>query len=77
MSKQIDGPSLRVSRMLNLADGVGTGTPVRPSRVRNRSKTESGEKIKKPAEDSRKKIPPTRKAPSRGRYVDEYAHPTA
>lgn len=51
---------------------VGT---VRPGRVRNRTKTETDEKVKKPADGVRKKSPPTRKAPSRGRYVDEYARP--
>ncbi|MBT9567021.1 MAG: hypothetical protein IV085_01850 [Thiobacillus sp.] len=77
MSGQVDTFACRTARMLDLASGVGTGTPVRPSRVRNRSKTETGEKIKKPAEESRKKPPSTRKAPARGRYVDEYAQPTA
>lgn len=49
--------------------------PVRPGRVRNRTKTEPEEKIKKPADGERKKSPPSRKAPPRGRYVDEYARP--
>jgi len=60
---------------LSLAGGVGAGTSVRPGRVRNRTKTESDEKVKKPASESSKKSPPTRKAPARGRYVDEYARP--
>ena len=60
---------------LRLAGGVGAGTSVRPGRVRNRTKTESDEKVKKPASESSKKSPPTRKAPARGRYVDEYARP--
>lgn len=77
MSTPIDGASCRIGRQLDMASGVGTGTPVRPSRVRNRSKSETGEKIKKPAEESRKKPPSTRKAPARGRYVDEYAQPVA
>lgn len=51
------------------------GTVVRPGRVRNRTKTEAEEKIKKPVDGTRKKSPPARKAPPRGRYVDEYAHP--
>lgn len=63
------------ARALDLASGVGSGGAVRPSRVRNRGKTETGEKIKKPAEDSRKKPTPVRKTPARGRYVDEYARP--
>jgi hypothetical protein len=58
---------------MSLAAGeVGT---VRPSRVRNRTKTETEEKIKKPADGVNKKSPPARKTPSRGRYVDEYARP--
>lgn len=60
---------------LRLAGNVGAGTAVRPGRVRNRTKTESDEKVKKPAGESGKKSPPTRKAPARGRYVDEYARP--
>lgn len=60
---------------LSLADGVGISTSVRPGRVRNRNKTELDEKVKKPADESRKKSPPARKAPARGRYVDEYARP--
>lgn len=57
-----------------VAAEVGT---VRPGRVRNRTtKTEPEEKVKKPADGVRnKKSPPARKAPARGRYVDEYARP--
>ncbi|MFO7541236.1 MAG: hypothetical protein R6W97_00305 [Thiobacillus sp.] len=51
------------------------GTVVRPGRGRSRTKTEPDEKIKKPTEGERKKSPASRKAPARGRYVDEYAHP--
>ena len=54
---------------------VEVGTTVRPGRVRNRTKTEPEEKAKKPADGVRKKAPPARKAPARGRYVDEYARP--
>jgi len=54
---------------------VDVSTVVRPGRVRNRSKTEPDEKVKKPADGVRKKSPPARKAPARGRYVDEYARP--
>ena len=54
---------------------AGVGSVVRPGRVRNRTKTETDEKVKKPAEGVRKKGPPARKAPARGRYVDEYARP--
>lgn len=60
---------------LNLSGGVGVGTSIRPGRVRNRTKTETDEKVKKPASESGKKSPPSRKAPARGRYVDEYAQP--
>ena len=49
----------------------------RPGRVRNRTKTEPEQKVKKPTDSSQKKTPPARKAPSRGRYVDEYARPAA
>lgn len=63
----------------SLADAAvgaaGTTTSVRPGRVRNRGKTELDEKLKKPADSVRKKSPPARKAPARGRYVDEYARP--
>ena len=59
---------------LSLA-AVEVGSTVRPGRVRNRSKTEADEKVKKPADGVRKKSPPARKAPARGRYVDEYARP--
>lgn len=55
---------------------VEVGTVVRPGRVRNRTpQTEPDEKAKKPADSVRKKSPPARKAPARGRYVDEYASP--
>jgi hypothetical protein len=54
---------------------VGVSTAVQPGRGRSRSKTELDEKIKKPVDSVRKKTPPARKAPSRGRYVDEYARP--
>ena len=60
-----------------LADPVGVSTTVRPGRGRNRTKAGVDEKIRKPAENGRKPTPPNRKAPSRGRYVDEYARPSA
>jgi hypothetical protein len=56
-------------------DGVGVSTPIRPGRSRSRSKDIPEEKIKGTPSDARKKPPPARKSPSRGRYVDEYAHP--
>ena len=59
-----------------LADTVGITTTVRPGKGRSRVKTQTDEKIKKPADGVRKKSPPARKAPTRGRYVDEYARPT-
>ena len=60
---------------LCLTAAVGVSTSVRPGRGRNRVKTEVDEKIKKPADSVRKKSPPARKTPARGRYVDEYARP--
>ena len=58
---------------LLLTDAVGTS--VRPGRGRNRTKTEADEKIKRHVDNVPKKTPPARKAPARGRYVDEYARP--
>lgn len=55
-------------------DTVGASMPVRPGRSRTRTKEKIEEKVKG-GPDARKKAPPTRKAPSRGRYVDEYARP--
>ena len=76
MSRQIGAPQLGALDLeLFLADPVGVGTSVRPGRSRSRTKTELDEKIKKPADSVRKKSPPARKAPARGRYVDEYARP--
>jgi len=60
---------------LRVAAG-GSDTVVRPGRARNSNKTGQDEKAKKPADSTRKKAPPARKAPARGRYVDEYARPT-
>jgi hypothetical protein len=54
---------------------VGGGGAVRPGRGGSRVKTGLDPKLKKPAEGGRKKTPPARKAPTRGRYVDEYARP--
>ncbi len=54
-------------------DCATVGSTGRPGRVRPRGRTETDEKLKKPVEGVRKKPPPTRKAPARGRYVDEYA----
>lgn len=56
-------------------DGIGVSTAIRPGRSRTRAKDKVGGKIKPPPED--KKLPSTRKAPSRGRYVDEYARPAS
>lgn len=72
MSHPARAPRSGIGGVLRAA---GVGSVVRPGRVRNRTKTETDEKIKKPAEGVRKKSPPARKAPARGRYVDEYARP--
>jgi hypothetical protein len=59
-----------------MAAAGGVTTSVRPGRGRNRTKTELEEKVKKPVDGGvSKKSPPLRKAPPRGRYVDEYARP--
>lgn len=63
------------SRKISLADVSGVGGTVRPGRGGARVKTGQDQKIKKPADGVRKKAPPARKAPTRGRYVDEYASP--
>jgi hypothetical protein len=68
-------PFATLSLDISLADAVGVSTAVRPGRGQPRTKTGLDEKIKKPADGVRKKAPPARKAPSRGRYVDEYARP--
>jgi hypothetical protein len=58
-------------------DGVGVSTSIGPGRSRSRSRSKEilEEKIKGTPSDARKKPPPVRKTPSRGRYVDEYARP--
>ena len=56
-------------------DGIGVSTAIRPGRSRTRAKEKINGKVK-PAPDD-KKSPASRKAPSRGRYVDEYARPRA
>jgi len=56
-------------------EGVGTGATVRPGRGRTKPKSENTDKAKSQPPASRKKSPPARKAPARGRYVDEYARP--
>jgi len=77
---RLDAPQIYLlGRNIGPADfpvaAVEVGTTVRPGRVRNRTKTEPDEAVKKPADGVRKKAPPARKAPARGRYVDEYARP--
>lgn len=56
---------------------AATRTTVRPARERVRNKTDGDDKAKKPAGTPAKKPPVPRKAPARGRYVDEYARPAA
>lgn len=55
-------------------DGIGVSTPIRPGRSRTRAKEKGNEKTKTVPGD-KKNVPTSRKAPSRGRYVDEYAQP--
>ena len=54
-------------------DGIGVSTAIRPGRNRTRAKEKVDGKIKPEPVD--KKSPASRKAPSRGRYVVEYARP--
>ena len=56
-------------------EGVATGTTVRPGRSRIQPKSEKTDKAKSQPPATPKKSPPARKAPARGRYVDEYARP--
>jgi hypothetical protein len=83
MSHPARAPRSGIDGQANAAGGrfamvaADVGSVVRPGRVRNRTKTEPEEKVKKPADGVRKKAPPARKAPARGRYVDEYARPSA
>jgi hypothetical protein len=67
--------SVELALDISLSDTVGVSTSVRPGRGRNRTKGKLEDKVRKPAEDGQKKSPPVRKAPARGRYVDEYARP--
>ena len=69
-----ESQSKGMKREISLADTT-VGGPVRPGRGSTRVKTGLDPKVKKPAEGTRKKAPPARKAPTRGRYVDEYARP--
>jgi len=75
MSGEKEAPQFHALDLaLLLTDAVSTS--VRPGRGRNRTKTELDEKFKKPVDNNvPKKTPPARKAPARGRYVDEYARP--
>jgi hypothetical protein len=57
-------------------EATGVGSTGRPDRARPHGKAELDDKLKKPADGVRKKSPPARKAPARGRYVDEYARPS-
>ncbi|MCA1978945.1 MAG: hypothetical protein LDL19_06865 [Thiobacillus sp.] len=68
-------PHESAAPLLHAGTTAGVGTTGRAERVRPRGKTGVDEKPRKPADDVRKKSPPGRKAPARGRYVDEYARP--
>lgn len=54
-------------------DGISVSTAIRPGRSRTRAKEKVDGKVK--PEPADKKSPSSRKAPARGRYVDEYARP--
>ena len=57
-------------------DGVGGATPVTPGRPRKRTpRGEDSVPRQTPDERGKKKAPAARKAPGRGRFVDEYARP--
>ena len=71
-----------MSRLVDPVDPItlrceasGVGSAGRTGRVQPRSKPALDDKVKKPADGVQKKSPPARKAPARGRYVDEYARP--
>lgn len=71
----MEGRSMKIEILLAEIpiDGIGVSTAIRPGRNRTRAKDKVDGKVRPAPED--KKTPSTRKAPSRGRYVDEYAHP--
>ena len=71
----MEGRSMKIEMLLAEIpiDGIGVSTAIRPGRNRTRAKEKVDGKIKPTPED--KKSPSSRKAPSRGRYVDEYARP--
>lgn len=72
----MEGRSMKVTLLFaeNPIDGIGVSTAIRPGRNRTRAKEKIDGKVKPDPTD--KKTPSTRKAPSRGRYVDEYAQPS-
>lgn len=71
----MEGRGMKIEKLLAEipVDGVGVSTAIRPGRSRTRTKEKVDGKIKPLPAD--KKPPSSRKAPSRGRYVDEYARP--
>jgi len=71
----MEGGSMNIDLLLaeTPIDGIGVSTAIRPGRNRTRAKEKVDGKIKPEPVD--KKSPASRKAPSRGRYVDEYARP--
>ena len=73
----MEGRSMKLEMLLAEipVDGIGVSTAIRPGRNRTRAKEKVDGKIKPAPED--KKSPSSRKAPSRGRYVDEYARPSS
>ena len=70
----MEGGSMNIDLLLaeTPIDSIGVSTAIRPGRNRTRAKEKVDGKKPEPAD---KKMPASRKAPSRGRYVDEYARP--
>ena len=56
-------------------NGIAGGAPVRPQRDRPQPQAGWEEKLQGEKKPERKKGGVTRRAPARGRYIDEYARP--
>jgi hypothetical protein len=57
--------------------GITGGTAIRPQRERTRTQESWEEQIRPARKQERKKPNSQRRAPARGRYIDEYARPVA